>query len=216
MEIPQPQEIQDAKTQTALQTTPIWCSDEIKLSPEVTAMNSSVYIIRADTSKTRRGLETGEICFVFEEEVADHVLESLAKHEVKALTNDKNRVYMEIHTENTVPYIQKKIDIHIQELGILYNGSIVKVATFGYTRVPYATFRDGLTPPASPSKDESKENLEVAATENTPEEKPDLDETCEAGSPKGEPPGRLASRGETCEVEEEIAETEEATGTDTS
>ena len=149
---------------------PQWCSEQVKLTPQVTLNNSVVYVIRADTNDTRKGRDTGEVCVVFEEEVADRVLESLAKEEVKNLSSDPNiRVFMEIHTQNVQPYLNKKIDICTQSLGYIMNGSIQKIMTFGYTRVAYASFEDLLaTQETTP--------LEEKAEEQRDEGEPDLKE----------------------------------------
>jgi len=120
---------------------------EVKLSPEVTLNNNVVYVIRADTNDTRKGRDTGEVCFVFEEKIADHILESLAKQEVKNLSANPNiKIFIEIHTENVQPYVNKKIHICTQSLGYLMNGSVEKIITFGYTKVACGTFKDSLTP----------------------------------------------------------------------
>lgn len=126
--------------------TPPWCRDEARLSPEVTLNNSYVYVVRADTTATRKGTETGELCFVFDEEVALHVVESLAKEEVRVFSDGKYEVFMKLETKDPEPYLRKKIEVHVQKIGIFMNGPFEKIATFGYTRIPYATFKDGLTP----------------------------------------------------------------------
>lgn len=115
----------------------------VSLCKEIKCLeNSNIFIIRMDTSEVRKGRDTGEICFVEDEDVARYTTEKLADEEVRRLSTPTCRVFKE-NMIKAEPY-KKRIDIHKQEIGLLYDGTIQKIATVGYVEVPFATFTDPL------------------------------------------------------------------------
>lgn len=114
----------------------------VKLSPEVSVAETTIFVVRMDTKEVRKGKETGEVCFFEDKEVANHALESLANQEVKRLTVPGVRIYRQ-NASDPSPYI-KRIDILQQKQGYLIDGTIETVATLGFVQVPFATYSDSL------------------------------------------------------------------------
>lgn len=110
----------------------------VKLSPEVVLENEAVYLIRLDNSETRKGKETGELCLVIREEVAECMVDSIANEEMRTLYTPSVKVYRE-NVDDPKPY-RKRIDIYTQQLGLFYDGSQKKVASIGYVAVPFAQY----------------------------------------------------------------------------
>jgi hypothetical protein len=114
----------------------------IKLSPEVTLLPKKVYLVRIDCADVRKGRTTGELVLYKSEEEAKHATESLAKAEVKNMSSEFVRVYME-NVNEPAPYI-KRVDIYKQSLGFFLDSSPVKICTFGCVEVPFGNYRDSL------------------------------------------------------------------------
>jgi hypothetical protein len=115
-----------------------------KISPETTLQDTLVYLVRMDTEQVRKGKQVGEICYVEDEEVAKHIVESLANEQVKLIreSNASLKVYRE-NMDDPTPYL-KRIDIFKVDVGIVYNSGLQKIASIGYVRVPRATYTDPL------------------------------------------------------------------------
>jgi hypothetical protein len=117
---------------------------EVKLSPEVKAIDKIVYLVRLDNNDTRRGKETGELLLFKVEEEAKHALVSLADEEIRRIQDESP--YAKVYRENvkdSSPY-QKRIDVFVQEPGIIFTGTPVRICTFGYIPVSFGTYKDAL------------------------------------------------------------------------
>jgi len=104
-----------------------------KLTPDIVIKPKSVYIVRIDNDQTRKCKEYGEVCYTRCEDDARLMVDSIANAEVKRLKKENNKVLKENITD-PYPFLMK-VDIFVQEIGMLYNSSLTKVESIGYVKI---------------------------------------------------------------------------------
>jgi hypothetical protein len=117
---------------------------QMRISPETTLQDQVMYLIRMDTELVRKGKQCGEVCYVDDEEVAKHIVESLANEQVKLIreATPTLKVYRE-NMDDSTPYL-KRVDIFKVDVGIIYDSGLQKIASIGYCKVPKATYTNPL------------------------------------------------------------------------
>jgi hypothetical protein len=119
------------------------CRIKIKLSPQViltSDQHEECFVITHSVYEKNHLVSSHPVAHTRDKNQAESIVHELAERLTGEKTTPSMNAFMAIVNIDEPPYSGKKMSVHTQQLGMIMNGPVEKIAEFGFTSVPLGVF----------------------------------------------------------------------------